>query len=150
MKLLKVLKDRGGFTLIEIIIAIGILTILSGLGLIFSVDFYRSYSLDSERNMVVSVLQKVRSRAQNNINQSLHGVSFQSNGYVLFQGASYALRDSDYDEIIPKNLTIGVSGISEAIFEQLNGNSQTIGDVSLDNGKRTLIISINNEGKIDW
>lgn len=139
-----------GFTLIETIIAIAILTIIASLGLVFGIDFYKTYSLDAERNMIVSVLQKARSRAQNNINQSPHGVSFQANEYIIFQGASYISRSVAYDQIIPKNPAIVVNGFSEAVFEQLNGNSQTIGDIVLDNGKRLAIISINNEGRINW
>ncbi len=149
MKSPKVLKGKG-FTLIETIIAVAILTILASLGLVFGIDYYKSYSLNAEQNMVISVFQKARSRAQNNINQSPHGVSLQPNSYVIFQGSSYASRNVAYDQTVPKNPAIGVSGISEATFEQLNGNSQTVGDIVLDNGKRTATISINNEGRINW
>jgi hypothetical protein len=119
-------------------------------GLIFGVDFYKTYSFDAERNTILSVLQKARSRALNNINQSPHGVSFQSNNYVIFQGASYASRDLNYDQAIPKNPAINASGLSETVFQQLSGEVQSGGDIVLDNGKRTSIISINNEGRINW
>lgn len=152
MKFLKISADKNkGFTFIEIIMVVAILMALAGLGLIFGIDFYKTYSLDTERNVVSSLLQKARSRAQNNFNQSPHGVYFQSNNYyIIFQGASYALRNVDYDQLIPKNQAINISGISEIIFGQLSGDSQIAGNVILNNNKRTLIISINNEGGINW
>lgn len=153
MKFLRVLvleNKNCGLTFIEIIIVIAILTILASLGLIFGIDFYKNYGLDAERNIVLSILQKSRGQAQNNINQSPHGIYFQSDNYVLFQGASYTSRNSIYDQIIPKNPAINVSGLSEIVFEQLNGRPQIIGDIVLDNAKRSLTISINNEGGINW
>jgi len=151
MKFPKISADNKGFTFIEIIMVVAILMALAGLGLIFGIDFYKTYSLDTERNVVSSILQKARSRAQNNFNQSSHGVYFQSdNYYVIFQGVSYVSRDVAYDQLIPKNQALSISGISETIFEQLNGDSQIAGDVILNNNRRTSIISINNEGGINW
>jgi Tfp pilus assembly protein FimT len=149
MKLRKTSEDKG-FTLVEIIIVVAVLMVIAGLGLIFGIDFYRNYIIDTERNTVLSVLQKARSRSQNNINQSAHGVCFQSNNYVVFQGDSYALRNPAYDQTIPKNPVINASGLSEVVFKQLNGDSQTVGNIILNNGRRSAIILINNEGKIDW
>lgn len=152
MKFLKISADKNrGFTFIEIIMVVAILMALTSLGLVFGIDFYKTYSLDTERNVVLSILQKAKSRAQNNFNQSPHGVYFQSNDYyIIFQGASYVSRNVDYDQAIPKNKAININGISEIVFKQLSGDSQIAGNVILDNNKRTLIISTNNEGRINW
>ncbi len=151
MKFPKISADKKGFTFIEIIMVVAILMMLAGLGFVFGIDFYKTYSIDTERNIVSSILQKARSRAQNNFNQSPHGVYFQSdNYYVIFQGNSFVARNVAYDQLVPKNQTISVSGISEIIFEQLSGDSSVAGDVILNNSRRISIISINNEGGINW
>src|SRR5438105_2008049 len=89
-------KNTAGFTLIEIIIAIAILAIILTLGLFISFDFYKSYAFRSEKNIIVSVLQKARGQALNNINQARHGVSFQSGQYIIFECKFATPQCTDY------------------------------------------------------
>ncbi len=139
-----------GLTLIEILIVAGIIVFLAGLGLFLGIDFYKNYSFYSERNIIVGILEKARNQALNNIGQSNHGVYFQTSNYVIFQGNSYASRNSAYDQIIPASSLINRSGLQEIIFNQLNGESSTSGDIILSGGNHTSTISINNEGGINW
>ena len=63
------MKHESGFTLLEIVIATAILTIIAGPGLVISINFYKSQSLTVERDTVVSLLRKARSQALTNFNQ---------------------------------------------------------------------------------
>ena len=147
-------KGRGqkGFTFIEIIVVLGIFAILASVGLFVSFDFYRSYAFRSERNIVISILQKARAQALNNINQEPHGVKFLSNSYVIFQGADYEdlLRDTSFDEAIDAANSVAHSGLDEVVFEQLSGDASASGEIILSDGVRTVGISINNEGRTSW
>ncbi len=139
-----------GFTLYEVLVVIAILAVLSGLGLFVSIDFYKSYTFYSERNIVVSAIQKARSQSLANINESKHGVYFGTNNYVIFQGENYASRSPDYDEIIQANSPVTHSGLTEIVFEQLSGFPAVTGAIALSDGIRSLTISIENEGRINW
>src|SRR6266478_725777 len=82
-------QDQEGFTLVEIMIAVAIFMMLLGFGLIISMDFYRSYSFNSERNIALAVLRKARTEAMVNLDQAPHGVHITATQYTIFEGASY-------------------------------------------------------------
>ncbi|MDO8443050.1 MAG: prepilin-type N-terminal cleavage/methylation domain-containing protein [bacterium] len=139
-----------GFTLIEVMIVVGILAGLAGLGLFVSVDLYKSYTFYSERNIVISIIQKARNQSLVNINESKHGVYLESGRYTIFQGENYVSRNAVYDEIIEAGPTISRTGLTEIVFDQLNGNPNITGNITLSEGLRSSIISIENEGRINW
>lgn len=151
----------SGFTLIEILVVLSIFAILGTLGLMVSMETFRGSSFRSERDLVVSVLQKARSRAQNNIclgvcssnDGQKHGVHFTLGQYIIFQGQSYALRDLSVDQNIPINNPVAFNPNlpADVIFNQLDGTlssavSFTINDIS----GHTSQININTEGQITW
>lgn len=142
--------ERRGVTLLELVVTIGILSILFGLGLLASLDFYRSNTLSSERDNVVAFLRRARSRALNNVRQADHGVVIGSSTYTIFQGSSYAGRDAAFDEEFPRTSGLSISGLSEIIFRPLDGSANASGSIILGNGTRSSTISVNTEGRIDW
>jgi prepilin-type N-terminal cleavage/methylation domain-containing protein len=142
---------QQGFTLIEFLIVLTIIAILVSIGSFAGYDFYKSYALNAERDVLVSSLIKARNQAVNNLNESPHGVFIDSNGYTLFEGSSYASRDPAYDELIKSNSLMTLTGLEEIVFDQLTGNLTTLeGNIDLSNGTRSAVISLNNEGRIEW
>ena len=158
-RLRKTIKyDQLGFTVVEILVALGILLLIMSLGIFLSMDFYRSYAFRSEQKILVSVLHKARTRALSNINEYEHGVRIATSSYTIFQGPrpspgpghlTFGTRVGSLDETIPASPVIARSGLSEIVFEQLTGDSVT-GNIVLSGQGRTASISINNEGGIDW
>lgn len=152
-------KSGAGFTLIEIIIVVAIFVIVFGFGLFISMDFYKSYSLSSEKSIIVSILQKARSQSLYNINQTSHGVHFDNPlKYIIFECASANPQCTDYatgadtskDIPIQPSYGITIVGIPfDVMFEQLSGASfdKTI---TVSDKIRSYDININNEGRIDW
>ncbi|MBI4050593.1 MAG: GspH/FimT family pseudopilin [Candidatus Doudnabacteria bacterium] len=144
--------SRKGFTLIEIIIVMGIFVIVIAFAVFISFDFYRSYAFRSERNILVSVLQHARSKAISNINQCAHGVRFESDKYVIFEAADAGCPSPAPDEEIQANPTANVTtDFGDTVtFSRLSGNVSASGDINLTSGPQTATISINNEGRINW
>jgi prepilin-type N-terminal cleavage/methylation domain-containing protein len=139
-----------GFTIYEVLIALAILTGLASLGLFVSFDFYKSYAFYSERNIVIGIIQKARSQSLANINESKHGLYLENDRYTIFQGENYASRNPVYDEIIQANPLVVNSGLREVVFDQLSGNPSAAGTIVLNDGIRSLTISVENEGRINW
>ena len=151
---LNILKlDNKGFVLMEFLVALVILTTIAGFGLFFGMDLLRNFSFNYEKNLLINILQKSRSKALANINQSNHGFYFDSanKSYVIFQGDSYLGHDATLDETFPAGKNIEVSGIPAGgiIFHQLSADSLPV-NITISDGIRSAIISINEEGRISW
>lgn len=147
-----------GFTLIETIIAIGILGLILGLGLLATFDSFRGYMFRSERSTLVSILSRARNESLANINQISHGVCYDnpSHSYTIFQGAGYVYG-------APENVVIEGSAVttisapsiffctsnSGIVFSQLAGTTTPV-DIVVTQSNRTSTISINYEGTINW
>lgn len=146
---------ENGFSVVELLIAIVIITILAGLGLFLSMDLYRSHTFRADEKMFISILQKARVRSLSNINQSKHGVKLDGDDFVLFQGADYATRNVSLDESFPvgSGMTIAWPAPSEVVFDQLNGNIDAgflTGDIIIMGPGQTATILLNSEGRIDY
>jgi prepilin-type N-terminal cleavage/methylation domain-containing protein len=144
------MNNNFGLTLIEILIAIGILTIILSFGYLIGFDFYKNYALQSEKDLLVSILRKARSQALNNVGAKPHGVYIDNSSYTIFYGNSYVSRDSQYDENIKKAPGINLSGLNEIVFAPLTATSTASGTIVLNNGTGSFSIDVNYEGRINW
>lgn len=140
---------QRAFTLIEILIVIAIFTVLIALGLLMSMETLRGALHRSERDTVVSLLQRARSRALNNINQSPWGMCYLSGNYIVFKGINCNIAAVvDTVAANPGTATTGLlaPGI---VFSQLAGTT-TPATVTVTQSGRTSTININYEGTIIW
>lgn len=143
--------NNKGFTLIEIIVVIAILTGLMGLGLFMSMDSYRAYLSRSERDTVVSLLERARSHAMANIYQTPWGVCYISPNYIIFRGTT-CTAGAATNEATPANPGVAISGLdstSPIVFSQLSGSTAG-GVVIVTEQGRVSTITINYEGTIIW
>ena len=152
MALFKTSTPSGsfGFTIMEILVVLGIFALLAGFALVVSIDAYRSHNFRSEQEQLLGVLLKARSQSVNNINQKPHGVHLDSaTQYTLFEGNTYATRDAGKDIVFSKpGFTLG--GATELIFSQLTGQPNVTGYISLDDHIHPVYkLCINGEGQIN-
>lgn len=142
---------RSGLTLIEILVVIGIIILLFSLGLFFSMDSFRGYSFHAEEDKLVTILQRARSKSLANIDQASHGVHIDVVGsaYVLFEGTVYNPVDPK-NEPTPIEGPVTLSGLTDVLFDQLSGASNTPGTITISGGGKSATVIINNEGRIDW
>jgi len=147
-------NNNRGFTLIEIIVVIGIFSVLAGAGLVFSYDSYRGYLFRSEYGNIAHVITKARNLSANNFHESPHGVHFDTDTYTLFVGDSYASRDSALDIPFERNTAVHLDGPEDVVFEQLSGNladcSDTPCTLSFSFGSYDKDITISEIGAISW
>ncbi len=128
------------------------------MGYLVTMDFYKSYAFNSERDTIVSILQKARSQSLSNIclgglcsAGQAHGVHFALDQYVIFQGPVYN-QNSISNQPVTSATGITHSGITDVVFDQLSGNAHfaPAGNLNLTDGRRNEVISLNNEGQINW
>ncbi len=157
---------RAGFTLIEVTIVMSLVVLVASFGLIANMETYRGYSFRTERDALIATLQKARSESVSNMcfgssctDGRPHGVHLAPHGYVLFQGESYATRDSALDETIAARY-FGVAmtspSLTDIVFSRLAGtttpNPFGTPTISLVDsaGSGSSVITINPEGQITW
>jgi prepilin-type N-terminal cleavage/methylation domain-containing protein len=139
-----------GFTLIEVLLVIALLTIAAGATLIIGTDSIGRSTARSERDLVVTLLQTARAEAMANTDEVPHGLHVGSDAYFLFKGASYVSSDPTNRSYVKEDAVL-VSGPTDIVFEQLSGSVTTGGGTLLftDSGQ-TASTSVNAEGRIDW
>lgn len=155
-------KNRG-FSLIEIMVVIGLIAMVGAFGLLISFDDYRGYGFRNERDVVMAVLHKARSQSMSNMcfgddctDGKAHGVYFGTPGrYVIFQGTAYDAADPWNEVIEVKNASVVISGMQSVVFTPLSGMAVTLpsGTNTLtvtDERGRTSLFTIEPEGRVTW
>lgn len=154
-------KSGRGITLIEIMMVIGILSIIATFSLSTNLDDFHRYSFRDDRDLIIGSLQKTRSRAINNIclgvclDGESHGVHFESGKLIVFQGTNFSTRNTSLDETFPLNPNINLTGVNEVVFSQLSGDATTtpinVWHLHMTNNMQNdSTININDEGQITW
>lgn len=142
---------KKGFTLLEMIMVVMLIALLFGMATTVYYSTYQRNDLDIAAITTVQGLRNTQARARSAQGSGAHGVYVQSSSITLFQGSSYATRDTAYDEVYEIPATITIAGTQEIVFSGLNGKPQVTGSLVLtaaNNESRT--ITINDYGVIDY
>lgn len=151
-------KNQQGFSLIELLTVMGLFSLIAGLALIMNLDDYRSFQFRDERNLLVTLLQKARSQAVNNVclgasctDGQPHGVHIESGKYVVFQGSTYNASSGINQNFDANNTMTATASSPEVVFGQLSGQVAADWTVTLQNQSgKTVTIQVNKEGRIDY
>ncbi len=143
-----------GFTLIEIIIVMAILTFIISFGLVMNLSYFKSDIFAAEQSTLVSALQKARGKATSNTYETVHGVCYISPNYVIFRGRNTCLPANAADETLSADSNIAALSAFSAtfptiVFSQLAGTT-TATTITLTDGIKSATISVNAEGTINW
>jgi len=150
-------KCGTGFTLLEVIIVLCIITIISSVTLVSLSGVGSKQSLDKSGLLVMSLLEQARSETLASKNSSEYGVHFDANQVVLFKGTVYSAGDSS-NIILPLDSKVTLSNItlqgggSEAVFQRLTGSAYNPGTLRISlisNSSVYKTITINSTGIID-
>lgn len=148
------------FTLIEILIVIGILALLIAMAFPAFRSFQAESDLNDSVNGTINALRLAQSKTLASEEASQWGIYFSTSTafhqYTLFQGASYASRVISSDEVydFPGSVevyNINLGGEPEVVFDRLIGSTNQFGDISLrlktDPTKKQTIY-IENSGQV--
>jgi len=93
------MKHASGFTLVELLIIIGLFTILSSFAVINLIRPQTKANLDATNTVLISDLKEQQLKAMigdsGGSAPSAYGVYFETNQYTLFKGNSYSPSDTD-------------------------------------------------------
>lgn len=146
-------QNHTGFTLIEVLLVITLITIVLGL----SAPVVRQFQLREQVNVGVSnvALQWRRAAllARHQSENSAWGVAVIGDEAILYRGDSYASRDASYDEaldITAQDQSLS-GGASDLNFSPLDGYPDADAGVTLSNGgSYEKSVSINQIGVVEY
>lgn len=141
---------KGGFTLVEVIIVIGILGIFTAISTSYYTD-YKNYSfLKIGTYNIVESMRHAQSNAKRNNRSDSWGVKITSQEITIFKGASYASRDDAFDQVLDFPAGINASGVDEFVFDQITGDTTDVGTTTISNAEGSNNIYINEKGTITY
>lgn len=131
---------KNGFTLVELLVIVGILIMLAAISISALRFFQKESALNNSAEEIINTLRLAQSKTLASEEASQWGVYFYISDdlyqYILFKGASYDTRDNSFDEIykLPRAVEIyevNLDGQSEVVFNRLTGMSSQSGKISL-------------------
>ncbi|MBI2450375.1 MAG: prepilin-type N-terminal cleavage/methylation domain-containing protein [Candidatus Nealsonbacteria bacterium] len=129
-----------GFTLIELMIVVGIVAILAALAAPALRDFWMDTDLENSAEEIINTLRLAQNKTIASEGSSNWGVYFSISTspyqYTLFKGQNYLTRDVLSDDIhkIPGTVLVSevnLSGGREAVFNRITGNPQQSGLITI-------------------
>ncbi len=144
-------ENKKGFSLLEIILATGIIILITGI----SIPIYQSYQVRNDIDLavfsIVEGLYRAQALSRANRGDSTWGVYATTSKVIVFKGSDFNSRDINFDEENNISDTISISGINEIVFDKLTGYPKTTGTIILTTiNNSTSSISINSKGMIEY
>ncbi len=153
-------KQNSGFSLIETVVVIAIITTILSFGLISTFDSLKGTVFRSERYNILSALERARSRSMTNYFGKSHGACLDISvpakpKYIIFQ--SPYLSSNSSNEYLDENPAVTITSTGNVfsctnggiVFSQLSGKTNVV-DITITEESRTSNISTNIVGRIDW
>jgi len=151
----------AGFTLVEILVVVGIIVLFLGMSIPQLRSFQQVSYVENTGKEAIAVLRLAQSKTLASEGALQYGVYFDTtatpNQYTLFQGSSYNTRDIAKDEIEVLKKTIEISAVSlgggnEVVFLRLTGQANAQGTITfrqIADPTRTTTVSILSSGAVE-
>ena len=141
---------KKGFTLIEILLSLSIVTILATIGIPVFLSLQNTTDLDLAENAVVQSLRRAQTLSRAVDGDTSWGVKIQNNAITLFKGASYLARDPNQDEIFDIPSSITSTNVSEIVYSKFDGLPNTTGTMTLTSNNDIRNITISSNGMLSY
>jgi type II secretory pathway pseudopilin PulG len=132
---MKILKNKG-ISLLEVIIAFGVIGILAAIIVPNLSQFHKQQVLQDTSENIISLLNEARNNTISSKNSSSYGVRFQADKAILFAGLSYSDSPTNKQINLDSSVTIpGSGGInlngggSDVIFDRITGDTAEYGTI---------------------
>lgn len=150
----------GGYSLVEILIVVGLSVMLIGLTITTFSGFSSMQSLDKDAEVVASYIQKARNQTLNSKNNNEFGISIASSTITLFEGTTYSpsastnitYRISPKVFLFSNQMKTGGSVVSSFYFQQISGRPSATGTLQyrlINSASSTRTITLFGSGLIE-
>ncbi|HEV7449318.1 MAG TPA: type II secretion system protein [Candidatus Paceibacterota bacterium] len=146
------IKYNKGFTLIEVLVVIGIIGLLIAAAGDLTKTFQVQNDIQVSANIYAQALRRAGLLSQAVSGDSSWGVMATTGAITLFKGSTFASRASGFDEKYPLSGSITFSGVSEVDFTKFTGLPSATGTTTITASSATApkVIFINAKGTITY
>jgi len=138
-----------GFSLIELILSFALIGILVGVSIPVMQSFQFKSDLDVAIDDTAQRIRRAQALSQLGKGDATWGVYVEPDSIIVFQGTSYATRDTSLDEVTRLARGITPSGMTEIVFDKLSGLPQSTGVVTVTaSDGQERFVTINDQGTI--
>ncbi len=128
-------SSTRGFTLIEVIIAVLIVVLVTGVFVASFRSFSARRALDGASAHVISALEVARTQTLDSLSDSQYGVHIEATRVTIFKGATYTQGHVD-NRIINLSPQVRVTssltgGVTDVTFMRLTGKASVTGTVTI-------------------
>ncbi len=149
------MRFRLGFTFIELLIVLGIMSIIALVALPFFSNSISRNDLQTSAWQLANDLRRARSAAMAAQSNSAWSVHVQSDRHVLFVGTTYNASDpNNLITLLPATITLSAitlnGGGSDVRFSKVKGQTTDFGTITIldNNSGQSLVVSVNAAGHI--
>lgn len=145
------MKRYKGFTLVEILVTVALVTIITATLFPLGVSQLRSANVKGSTDKLISNITLMQEYSYANRSDEEYGLKFETDGYYLYQGTSYSTAtDTEYEEYRFGTKLQGVSLNSgdELSFSKSSIIPEQTGTITLTREGETYQITILNNGNI--
>lgn len=150
-------SDKRGYTVVELVLVIGILAILIAASVPAFTSFTSRYQADTQSQDLAQLLRIAQNKSMVSEDDSqfgVHLVTGDGGSFTLFKGSTYAGRDLSFDEevhTLPNgtSLTDTITG-DDVIFTKVEGSTVNTGVITITQGAGgSHTVTINEVGMVD-
>lgn len=139
-----------GFTLIELILVIAVLSIVAMLSSPFYSRFLLQNAVGNTEDQLIGSLRKAQTYAMSGRQSDSWSVNYSSNTITLYKGTSFSGRNSAFDERFSVNPTVSVTGFSDMSFAHATGMpTPTSASVTVSSGNNIKTFTVTSQGVIN-
>ncbi len=145
----KMLKLKlPAFTLIEILLAVALLAMILAISLPLGQEYLNKNELENAKTLITQTIRSAQANAKAGKADAQWGVRINDNAITLFQGNSYATRNTSVDVVITWSDRFDATGVSELVFSKYNALPSTTGTITITGFELTSEITINTQGNL--
>jgi prepilin-type N-terminal cleavage/methylation domain-containing protein len=143
-------SHKKGFSLLEVLIVIGIFAIVASISTASYYNYKSHTNLELATNGLVEAIRFAQASAESGKFDSKWGVKVFADKVLVFKGDSYDSRDLDFEQSLSFSGNMSNGGLSEIVFEKLNGETSMTGTMTLTNEYGSKNININEKGTVTY
>ena len=144
-------KDLKGFSLLEIILTLGLLLLISALTFPTTLGNVQRSKIKGYASQIASDIYYQQQRAKSkNIST---GIYFTNGRYYLFDGDSFDTGTEKDEKVLPKNTYISSTTLTtdnSILFPNDSFKPVSFGNIYIGIGSQSVKVSINEEGLIEY